>query len=444
VRVDLLLRRLGEIVGPRNVLTDADLRKGYERDWTGRFVGETPAVIRPGTTEEVAEVVRACAAEGVALVPQGGNTGLVGGGVPLAGELLVSTQRLLDLGEIDVLAAQVTAGAGVTLAALQRHAAAAGLAVGIDLAARDSATLGGMVATNAGGLAHVRYGSMRAQLAGVEAVLGDGSVVTHLGGLAKDNTGYDLAGLLCGSEGTLGVVTAVRLRLVPPVRSRTTALAAVVDVDAALAAVAALREAGVALEAVELFFDDGMALVCEHLGLPRPLPPSPAYLVVEWEGEADALAATDVVDAVVADDTARREALWRYREAHTEVVNALGVPHKLDVTLPPGALAAFADDVRHEVERVAPGSLVVLFGHVADGNLHVNVVGPPADDDRVDDAVLRLVAERGGSISAEHGIGTAKKRWLHLVRSDEELAAFRRVKAALDPAGILNPNALLP
>jgi FAD/FMN-containing dehydrogenase len=442
--VDDLLARFREVVGEAHVLVEPDVRAGYELDWTGRFRGTTPAVVRPGSTEEVAAVVQACGAAGVALVPQGGNTGLVGGSVPLGGEVVLSLRRLSGLGPVDDLAGQVTVGAGVTLAAVQAHVEASGWAVGIDLAARDSATIGGMVATNAGGLAFLRHGGMRDQLAGVEAVLGDGTVISHLGGLPKDNTGYDLAGLLCGSEGTLGVVTAVRLRLVAPVGERCTALVAVEGVAAALRAVGALRRAGVVLEAAELFLDDGMQLVCDHLGVARPLAAAPAYLLVEWAGEVDDLGAIEAVDAVVADDAGRRESLWRYREAHTEAVNTLGVPHKLDVTLPLPALAAFVADVPGAVAAVAPGSRVVLFGHVADGNVHVNVVGPPADDESVDEAVLRLVAERGGSISAEHGIGTAKKRWLHLARTEAELRAFRSIKRALDPAGILNPNALLP
>ena len=439
-----LLADLRAVVGAAHVLTDDDVREGYEVDWTGRFRGRTPAVVRPGSTAEVAEVLRRCAAAGAGVVPQGGNTGLVGGSVPLAGEVVVSTLRLVALGPVDGLAGQVTVGAGTTLGAVQHHAATSGWAVGIDLAARDSATVGGMVSTNAGGLSFLRHGGMRAQLAGVEAVLGDGRVVSHLGGLLKDNTGYDLGGLLCGSEGTLGIITAVRLRLVPPGGERVVALAAVEGIDAALAVVAALRRGGALLDAAEGFLDDGMALVCGHLGVARPLAPAPAYLLVEWEGPVDLLAAAPVLDAVVAEDRVRAEALWRYREAHTEAVNALGVPHKLDVTLPLAALGRFVTEVPDVVAAVAPGARVVQFGHIADGNIHVNVVGPDPDDDLVDDAVLRLVAARGGSISAEHGIGTAKKRWLHLARSDAELATFRALKHALDPAGILNPNVLLP
>jgi FAD/FMN-containing dehydrogenase len=442
--MEALLATLRSVVGDAHVLVDADVRAGHEVDWTGRFAGSTPAVVRPGSTGEVAAVVAACAGAGVAVVPQGGNTGLVGGSVPLAGELVLSLRRLAALGEVDELSGQVTVGAGATLGAVQAHVAGSGWEVGVDLAARDTATVGGMVATNAGGLAFVRHGGMREQVVGVEAVLGDGSVVAHLGGLLKDNTGYDLPGLLCGSEGTLGVVTAVRLRLVPPAGARSTALVAVAGVASALNVVRDLRRAGVVLEAAELVLDDGMALVCEHLGVARPLAAAPAYLVVEWAGPVDVLAEADVVDAVVAEDAGRRASLWRYREAHTEAVNALGVPHKLDVTLPLPELSSFVDDVRTAVAAVAPGARVVQFGHVADGNLHVNVVGPPPEDEAVDETVLRLVAARGGSISAEHGIGTAKKRWLHLARSEAELAAFRSIKRALDPAGILNPNVLLP
>ena len=439
-----VIDELRSIVGADHVLVDADLRAGYEVDWTGRFRGTTPAVVRPASADEVAAVLAVCREASVAVVPQGGNTGLVGGSVPLDGEIVISTRRMSSVGDVDGVAGQMTVGAGVTLASAQEAAHAAGWAFGVDLSARDSATIGGMVATNAGGLAFLRYGGMREQLAGIEAVLGNGDVVRHLGGLHKDNTGYDLASLLCGSEGTLGIVTAARLQLVPIGGDRVTALAGVSGADDALSAVVALRHAGVVLDAAELVDDNGMALVCEHLGLARPVPPSPAYLLLEWEGAADDLgAAGSIADAVVADDTARREALWRYREAQTEAINAIGVPHKLDVTLPLSELPRFIDDVPAIVERAHPGARTFLFGHVADGNIHVNVVGPAPEDDAVDDAVLRLVAERGGSISAEHGIGTAKKRWLSLARSGAEIAAFRAIKIALDPAGILNPNVLV-
>jgi FAD/FMN-containing dehydrogenase len=433
-------------VGAGHVLLDDSTTAGYAVDWTGRYRGRAAAVVRPGSTGEVAAVLRACTAAGVPVVPQGGNTGLVGGGVPLAGEVVLGTRRLDSLDPVDELAGQVTVGAGATLAAVQAHAARAGLGVGVDLAARDGATIGGMVATNAGGLAVVRHGPMRASVAGVEAVLADGTVVSHLGGLVKDNTGYDLAGLLCGSEGTLAVVTAVRLRLVAVPSERTTALVGFAGVAHAMAALAELRRRGVVLEAAELVLDDAMALAAHHLGAPAPVS-APAVLLVEWvpPGPAEEVlgAAEGVVDVAVATDGPRRAGLWRHREAVTEAIATLGVPHKLDVALAPAELPAFVDDVRERVAAEAPGSTCVLFGHAADGNLHVNVVGPPPDEEAVDDAVLGLVVERGGSISAEHGIGTAKRRWLARNRSPEEVAVMRAIKAALDPAGTLNPNVLL-
>jgi FAD/FMN-containing dehydrogenase len=434
-----LIDELRALVGDAHVLTDDDLVAGHTTDWTGRFVGRTPAVVRPGSTEEVAAVVRWCAEHRIAVVPQGGNTGLVGGSVPLAGEVVLSTRRLDTIGDVDPIAGQVTVGAGATLEAVQRTVAAHGLEPAVDLAARGSATIGGMVATNAGGTRVLRHGPMRSQVAGVEAVLGTGDVVSHLGGLLKDNTGYDLAGLLTGSEGTLGIVTHVRLRLVPTPAERTVALLAGCP----------------DLEAAERVFADGVDLVCGHLGIGEPFTGRHhgALLLLEAAAaddpterlvEALGPAADRIADTAIATTSTRREELWRYREAHTESINALGVPHKLDVTLPLGRLAAFCDEVRATVEDAAPGARTFLFGHVGDGNVHVNVVGPPPDDDAVDGAVLRLVAERGGSISAEHGIGTAKRAHLHLGRSPAEIAAFRRIKAALDPAGILNPAVLLP
>src|SRR3954470_22752710 len=232
---------LRDAVGAQHVLVDGDLKKSYETDWTGRFTGSACAVVRPASTDEVVAVVRACAASGAAIVTQGGNTGLVGGGVPAGGEVLLSLLRLSELGDVDVAAAQVTVGAGATLSAVQGHARRLGLDVGVDLAARDSATIGGLVATNAGGLHVLRHGSMRAQVAGAEAVLADGTVVSRLAGLAKDNTGYDLVSLLCGSEGTLGIVTKVRLRLVPQLPHRAVALVALPSAAAAVALLPGLR-----------------------------------------------------------------------------------------------------------------------------------------------------------------------------------------------------------
>jgi FAD/FMN-containing dehydrogenase len=452
IRTGVVVDRLREVVGDQ-VITDPELIASYTADWTRRFEGSAPAVVRPGSTAEVAGVVLACRELGVALVPQGGNTGLVGGGVPLHGEVVLSLRRLQALEPVDSLAGQLTAGAGVPLSTLHQAAAAAGWAYGVDLASRDSATVGGTVATNAGGTHVLRYGDTRAQLLGVEAVLGTGSVVSHLGGLVKDNTGYHLPGLLCGSEGTLAVVTAARLRLVPDTPSRTVAVLAFDTVSDALDASVELRQALPSLEACELFVSAGLELVRSVTGLPAPFPEShPVYLLVEAADRSDptdALAEATgsvghVIDVVVATEPVRRAALWRYREAHTEAINTLGPPHKLDVTLPLGALAEFMGRVPDTVQAVVPDARTWLFGHAGDGNIHVNVSGLAPDDDRVDEAVFELVGQFAGSISAEHGIGTAKRRWLRLSRSPEEIRAFRSIKAALDPEGILNPHVLLP
>jgi FAD/FMN-containing dehydrogenase len=345
--------------------------------------------------------------------------------------MVLSLRRLDALGPVDETAAQVTAGAGCTLGALQAHVAPHGLAYGVDLAARGSATVGGTVATNAGGVHVLRWGSTRRQLMGIEAVTADGRVLRHLDGLAKDNTGYDLAGLLCGSEGTLAIVTAARLALVPRHEERVVALCAFPDVASAVSAAARVRRRVEQLDAAELFLAAGLDLVCEATGMALPFATNhPAYVLLEASGPsdptdalADAVAGLDaVLDVAVASDGGRRDELWAYREEHT---------------------AAFAAEVPVAITAVAPDARCWLFGHVGDGNLHVNVTGVDPGDESVDDAVLRLVVASGGSISAEHGIGTAKRRWLPLQRSVEELEVFAAIKGAFDPNGILNPHVLL-
>ena len=443
---------LRDIVGDAHVLTDPDVLASYTIDWTGRFVGATPAVVRPGSVEEVAALTARCRDQGIAIVPQGGNTGMVGGGVPLHGEVVVSLRRLSRVETVDAAAGQVTAGAGATLAAVQAAAKDAGWDYGVDLGGRDSATIGGNVATNAGGLRVLRYGDTRAQLLGVQAVLGNGDVVEHLGGLLKDNTGYPLHALLCGSEGTLGIVTAVRLRLVSPAPQRVAAILGVKDPATAVAIALELRRTLPSLSAAELMLRAGVELVCTVSGAAPPLPAAyDAYLLVEASGVDDPMPELTaalggiggVEDAAVADDPQRIAALFRYREGHTEAINSLGTPHKLDVTLPSGVLAEMVQRLPSVVGAVAPGASVWLFGHVGDGNIHVNVTGIAPDDERVDDAVFRAVAAAGGSISAEHGIGSAKRRWLELNRSPEERRAFAAIKRALDPEGVMNPHVLI-
>jgi FAD/FMN-containing dehydrogenase len=452
------LDELRDVVGGEHVLTDDDMTAGYSVDWTGRFRGRTPAVVRPSSTGEAALVVQVCAAAGLAVVPQGGNTGLVGGGVPRHGEVVLNLTRLSALGPVDPAASQVTTGAGVTLTRLQAHVAPHELAFGVDLGARDSCTIGGMIATNAGGMNVVRHGTMRAQVAGIEAVLGDGSVVSHLGGLPKDNTGYDLAGLLTGSEGTLGVVTAARLRLVPRLAHRVTAALGFAGLAEAVATVPALRRVA-SLDAVELVLADGVALVESMLGLEPPAAlRAPVSLIVEVAAATDATeelaAAVETLDLatepVVASTPDQRARLWAVREGHGEALNVAGPPVKLDVSVP---IARIPEVVAALPGVLPPAGRLIVFGHLGDGNLHVNVIGvlhhdlDDADLARaaeVERAVLTTVVAAGGSISAEHGIGTAKVPYLSLCRSPAELDAFRRIKRALDPRGILNPHVLVP
>jgi FAD/FMN-containing dehydrogenase len=453
---DDLPAALAGIVGPAHVLVDPGVRAGFEVDWTGQHGGVSRAVVRPGSTAEVAAVLVACGEAGAAVVPQGGNTGLVGGGVPAGGEVVLSLRRLAAIGPVDPLAGQVTAGAGVVLADLQRTLAPVGLELGVDLAARDGATIGGLVATNAGGLRVLRHGTMRSQVVGVEAVLADGRVLSRLAGLAKDATGYDLGGLLVGSEGTLAVVTAARLRLVRRRPHRVAALLALASVADAVAVAVSLRDELDDLDTAELVIGRTLDLVDRERGIgPAFSPTPPAALLVECGGRheapLEALAGAvgacggAVLDAAVSSDEVTRARLWRHREEITEALQGVGPPRKLDVSLPLPRLAAFTTEVAQRVATVAPGAACHVFGHVLDGNLHVNVTGvPAAGAGAVDEAVLGLVAEVGGSIGAEHGIGRAKVGWLHLSRSRAELDAFRSLKAALDPAGMLNPGVLLP
>lgn len=449
---DALLAELSRIVGDQHCLTDAALRASYETDWTRRFSGQALGVVRPASADEVAAVLRACSAAGVGVVPQGGNTGLVGGSVPRGGEVVLSTLRLREVGPVDGEAGEVTVGAGVTLGAAQAAARAAGWDVGVDLGARDSATIGGMVATNAGGVHVLRHGPMRRQLLGFEAVLADGRILRRLPGMPKDNTGFDLGGLLAGSEGTLAVITAVRLRLVPRLARRAVAMAGFDSAAEAVAAASRLRREVASVMALELFTDAGLEIVLRHTGASPPMARMPVYLLVEaGSDEADptdalleALVALGLdEDAVaVATDGPARERLWQLRERHTEAVNAEGVPHKLDVSVPAARYAELVERAPAAVAGVAPTAQTIVYGHVGDGNVHVNVLGPAPEDESVDDAVLRLVLELGGSVSAEHGVGVAKVAWLIRDRGSETVAAMRAIKDAWDPSGTLNPGVI--
>lgn len=418
------MRRL---VGEQNVLDDADLMSSYGRDWTGRWECLPELVVRPGSTQEISQVLRLCAESSTPVVTQGGNTGLVGGSVPTRDACVVlTTSRLHRLEAIDRASRHVIAGAGVTIADVQSHAAAGGVTYGVDLASRDTATVGGTIATNAGGTRVVHYGDTRAQVLGVEAVFADGTVMSDLAGLAKDSAGYDISGLLVGSEGTLGVITAACLRLRDPLPAgRQTLLVGVVSLDQGLELLDQEQ-----LLAAEFMDGHAMRLVCAVTGLPDPLERQwPFYVLLETAGKPRLARSADAaVD--------RR--LWAYRERQTEAVSTLGVVHKLDVSLPLAALGAFVDSLP---ELTAPHD-VFAFGHLAEGNVHIEIVGVDPSDDAVDARVLRAVADLGGSVGAEHGVGRAKSAYLSWTRDEAQLAAMRAIKESLDPACLLNPGVL--
>jgi len=424
---------LRDAVGPEHVLTDPDIVHAYATDWNGRWAVDPLAVVRPASTTEVAASVRACASAGLSIVPQGGNTGLVGGSVPAdPGVVVVSTRRLTDHTPVDHARRQVTVGAGMTVAQVHALAAEAGLAYGVDLASRDSATIGGTVATNAGGVRVVRFGDTRAQVVGVEAVLADGSTLDRTTSLPKDSAGYDLSQVLIGSEGTLGIVTAVRLLLRDPLPvDRVTTLVGVSSMAEAVSLASASVTTRTDLLAAEYVDAEGMQLVCDVAGFPHPLVERWSYYLLIETARIPRLPAD--VDAAVD----RR--LWEYRERQSEASAARGAGHSLDVALPLEQLDEFLSLLPHLVRP----HHVFTFGHLLEGNVHIQLTGPRQTDHGPTGVVLAAVVERGGSISSEHGVGRDKPAYLHRSRSSTEINAMRAIKDALDPQDLMNPGVLL-
>ena len=444
---DSLVAALRAVVGDAQVLTDADVLVTYENDWLNKYHGTARCVVRPGTVEETAAVVRACADAGAAIVPQGGNTGLVGGSVPRGGEVVLSTKRLTRLDPVDLSAMQATVGAGVTIEALQRHARAAGVDFAVDWGARATATVGGAVSTNAGGSRVVRFGTMRAQVVGVQAVLADGSIVEQMHGLPKETAGPYLPAMFVGSEGTLGVVTAVRLKVVPWFRHTAAALVACESVADAVAMLPTLRSLA-SLDAVELLMPEAVKVACDHLGIGTPLPVDFAGAFVMVDCAANDDPSQDLARLIgdrrgVMAIGPQRDQLYRIRDHITIAIGAKGTPVKLDVAVPVQRLAELLDEVHDLVAGIDGGELIV-FGHLAEGNVHVNVLGATDCAAEVTEFVLSTAIALGGTISAEHGIGIAKAHWLGRLKGDPTVAALRAVKHALDPQGIFNPGVLFP
>lgn len=452
------------IVGPRHLITDPDTLAAACLDWRGRYRGRAQAIARPGSTAEVAALVRACVAAGAPIVPQGGNTSHCGAATPddSGRALIIQLHRMQALRAVDADNNTLTAEAGCTLAQVQDAAAGVGRLFPLSLASEGSCQIGGNLATNAGGVAVLRYGPMRELTLGLEAVLPDGSVLDSLSGLRKNNTGYDLKQLLIGAEGTLGIITAATLKLFPAPEATATALVEVTSPADALALLHALQARfGDRLTAFELISGLCLQLLARHLPDARPpfTPPWCVLLELNDGGSeavlnqalAEALGALrPQADTVLARHTRERARLWALREQISEAQKRDGPSIKHDIAVPLSQLARFIERADAALQQAFPGCRVVCFGHVGDGNLHYNVsftrqgnVDLFDDEPAVNALVYDLVYAHGGTLSAEHGIGQLKRDWLRRYLPPANLAAMRAVKQALDPLGLMNPGKVL-
>ncbi|CAA7621166.1 putative glycolate oxidase subunit, FAD-linked [Magnetospirillum sp. LM-5] len=463
-----LLDLLAAIVGPGNLLQTASDMAPYLVEERGLYHGSAVAVARPGTTAEVAELVKACVRDNIAIVPQGGNTGLCGGAVPSGGALLVSTERLNRIRAVDPVDFTLTAEAGCVLASLQDAAAEVGCLFPLSLGAEGSCRIGGNLSTNAGGVGVLRYGNTRDLVLGLEVVLPDGQVWNGLRALRKDNTGYDLKHLFVGAEGTLGIITACVVKLFPAPRETATALVALPDPAAALAILAAARRAsGDAVTACELVPRIGLEIGIAHVpGVRDPFDaPHPWVLLVELSSSrpgglkdalesvlAEALENGTAADAVLAQSEDQRRALWKIREGVPEAQKKEGGSIKHDVAVATSRVPEMIARCTPAVEAALPGVRVVAFGHIGDGNIHFNLSQPVGADkawfiaqwERMNRIVHDIVADMGGSVSAEHGIGLLKRHEMARYKSATELDLMRRIKTAIDPDGRMNPGKILP
>ncbi len=468
--MDDLLRSLADRLGPGGVLTGDDAAP-FAVDWRRVFHGRALAVLRPRSTAAVADAVRLCAEAGVAIVPQGGNTGMVGGATPDASGLaaVLSLARMSTIRAVDPVGLTLTADAGATLRAVQEAAAAHGLVFPLSIASEGTATIGGVLAANAGGSMTIRHGNARDLVLGIEAVLPDGQIYDGLRRLRKDNTGYALRHLLVGSEGTLGVITAAVLALSPAPRLRVTALASLPSAEAAVALLGRLRAADPgAILAFEYMSDAGVKLVETLIeGVSVPLATrGAAFVLIELVSEhedpglrplaetvlGEALEAGEVLDVVLAESGSQRAALWRLREEHTEAQARAGASVKNDVSVPIERIPAFLAEATAACAALIAGVRAAPFGHLGDGNIHFNLVQPETMDPaaflgrahEIMEAVSSVVRRHEGSFSAEHGVGALKAEMMAEWRGGAELDLMRRIKAAIDPCGIMNPGKLLP
>jgi len=466
------LKTAADLLGPKGFATDAETVSPWLTDWRGRFTGAACAMASPGSTSEVSNLVRLCAAHGVPIVPQGGNSGMSGGATPGTSgkELLLSLRRMNAIRELDSHSRRVTCEAGVVLQTLHESVAQQGLRFPLTLGGKGSATIGGLISTNAGGSQVLRHGSMRSLVLGLEAVLADGSVFSMLTPLKKDNRGFDLKQLLIGSEGTLGIVTAATLQLVPAIADRTVIWAGLPSLQAARTLLLHCEEsAGAALEGFEVLPQDCLEAVLDYLPDARsPLAGTHRWhalieVVADGKGASklrdmsEAMMASAfenelVEDAVIAANESQAEAFWLLRESIAPAERERGPAVQHDISVPVERMPEFVDAAVPMIQAEWPGTRAVAFGHLGDGNVHFHVLASPGTPDppwqevegrKISARVNDMVTEWGGSISAEHGIGQLKRGELARLGDPVSLAIMRQVKEALDPAGLLNPGKLV-
>jgi FAD/FMN-containing dehydrogenase len=462
-----LLARFAAIVGERYAITDPQMQAPYLLEMRDMYRGRTPMVLRPASVAEVAQIVALANATATAIVPQGGNTGLVGGQVPLNNEIVLSLTRLNRIREVDPTSNTITCEAGVTLQRAREAAAAVDRLYPQLLPSEGTCTIGGNLSTNAGGTAALAYGIARSHVLGIEVVLADGRILNALNKLKKDNTGYDLKNLFIGAEGTLGVITAAVLRLVPRPRAVETAFVGVPSPQAALELLdAASANAGGSVTSFELMPRSGLEMVVRHaVGCRDPLAaPHPWYVLIELSSQSksglravmedvlkDGLERGLVADAAIAESLEQAKAFGRIREMFGEAQRHVGGSVKHDVSVPVAAVPAFLADADAAIAARFPGARPLAFGHLGDGNIHYNVIQPADADkgaflkrwDEVNAVVFAVVKEHGGSISAEHGVGVMKRDLLPSVKDPVALDLMRGLKHLLDPKGILNPGKVL-
>jgi len=456
-----LYEQLAARLGPKGYARDAETLAPYLKEWRGRYQGETPFLALPASTAEVADVVRLCAAANASITPQGGNTGLVGGQIP-AGEVLLSTKRMNAIRSVDAANDSLVAEAGVILSAVQNMARESDRLFPLSLASEGSATIGGLLSTNAGGVHVLRYGMMRDLVLGIEAVLPDGRVFAGLKGLRKDNTGYDLKQLFIGAEGTLGVITAACLKLFPRPRAHEVALAAVTTAEAALALLHHLKASTGAVAAFEIM--NRLSIDCVIKNVPDrrdPLPGAPFEVLIEFESmdaaglrarvEATletAISAGHAQTVLIAENASQARDFWRMREDMSAGHRPEGAQVNHDVSVPVSQTPAFLARADAAMEKICPGARVVAFGHMGDGNLHYTAMQPLGMETSafpgaaLSQAVHEIADALGGSISAEHGVGVARRADFARFKDAESIALMRAVKRAIDPNNVMNPRAL--